>query len=399
MAQNLMKNSKNIAIIGAGPAGCMCAYFLQSKFNVTVFDIKSPLKTILYTGNGRCNLAYNEFDVKELAKNYPRGEKFLYSIFSRFSTTDTLLFFENLGIKTYIQDDMRIFPKSNDAKEIREKFLKHLKKVTFKEEKVLKITKENETFIIVTDKNSYKFDNVVISTGGKGNGYSLAKSLGHKIIDIKPSLVGLVTTNNTKKLAGISLKNISATASLKNKSIKLNDDILFTHKGLSGPLIFKISSIFAKENFNIQNPIKISLKFIDEMNFDKKFQETLNKNSKKDIKNILSDYIPQKLAEFLLKAINIPIDLKAHLINSEKRKKIVEILTDYKINVSGRNSEGEIVSAGGICLDEINPKTMESKLVKNLYFCGEILDIDGFCGGFNLQNCWSTGFIVGNSIT
>ena len=363
MAQELNSISK-VAIIGGGPAGCMCAYFLQDKFDVTVFEKGTPLATLLPTGGGRCNLGYAEFDPKELVKNYPRGEKFLYSVFSKFSTGDTIEFFEKIGVKTYVQDDMRIFPESNSAKDVREKFLKALRNVRF--------VKEN-----VSDINLSDYDYTVIATGGHGV-YSLIPE--HTIISPKPALTGLKTTEKFPQ--GVSIKNVS--------SCGFVDDILFTHEGISGPLVYKISSVKAREDF----PYTLDIRFCDD--FD--MQILLNQNPHKSIKNLLAEIVPKSFAVHILNVLGISEDTKCHYINGETRDKIMSKLTSYEIEVVGVSSGGEVVTCGGVELSEINPKTMESKLVPNLYFCGEVLDIDGFCGGFNLQNCWSTAYVAAMGI-
>ena len=358
-----------VAIVGGGPAGCMCAYYLQNDFEVTIFDKSSPLRTILPTGGGRCNICHAEYDFRELAKNYPRGEKFLYSVFSKFSTADTVDFFENIGIKTYIQEDLRIFPISNSSKDVREKFLKSLNKTKILKEEVLRI---NEGFTVVTDKGSYKADFVIISTGGHAS-YELIKLLSHKIVEPKPALVGLKTSEDFSAISGVSINNV-----------------LFTHKGISGPAVYRISSLKARENF----PYKLSFDFIGDLDL----QTLLNQNPHKSIKNLLAEYLPKSFAEFVLNRININPDEKCHRINGKMRDNILNSLKNFEVNVVGTVADGEVVTSGGVDLNEINPKTMESKLVKGVYFCGEVMDIDGFCGGFNLQNCWSTAFVAANSV-
>lgn len=358
-----------VAIIGGGPAGCICAYFLQNNFEVTVFDKSTPLKTILPTGGGKCNLCHAEFDFKELASNYPRGEKFLYSAFSKFCTAETLNFFENIGIKTYIRDDMRVFPVSNSSADVREKFLNALKKVKFVKEEALRI---NEGFSVVTNMGSYKADYVVIAVGGHAS-YDLIKMLGHKIIQPKPALVGLKTQEDFSSLSGVSIKGI-----------------LFTHKGISGPEVYKISSLRARDNF----PYKLTFDFIGDIDL----QAELNKNPHKSIKNLLGEHVPKSFSEFCLCKLNINPDEKCHSIDGKTRDKILNKLRHFELTVIGTAPDGEVVTCGGVDLKEINPKTMESKLVPKIYFCGEVMDIDGFCGGFNLQNCWSTGFAAAQSL-
>ena len=358
-----------VAIIGGGPAGCMCAYFLQDKFEVTVFDKDAPLKTLLPTGGGRCNLAHAEYDFRELAKNYPRGEKFLYSVFSKFSTAETIDFFESIGVKTYIQSDLRIFPVSNNSKNVREKFLNSLKKVKFIKEEVLKIDKG---FWTVTNARKYKTDYIIISTGGHSS-YNIIKQLGHNIIAPKPALTGLETKENFSCLSGVAINGI-----------------LFTHKGVSGPEIYKISSLRARDNF----PYKLIFDLTGELDL----QEKLNTSPHKSIKNLLSDFIPKSLSEFILNSLSINPDEKCCMINGTVRDKILDKLRRFQITVTGTAADGEIVTSGGVDLKEINPKTMESKLVPKIYFCGEVVDIDGFCGGFNLQNCWSTAYVAAQAV-
>lgn len=372
---------KKIGIIGAGPAGCACAKFLQDSTSVTLFDFASPLRTLLPTGGGRCNLAHAEYDFKELAKNYPRGEKFLYSIFSRFSTADTIDFFEHIGIKTYTQDDFRIFPESNSSKQVKEMLLKSLNKTTIKREKALRL-EEGEKLKLVTDINSYYFDSIIIATGGHAS-YELFTRLGINIIEPKPALVGLLTKEKLSNLSGVVIENC--------ESEGLVDNLLFTHKGVSGPLIYKISSLKARNNF----PYTLSIDlYPDDINL----QDLINSNPHKQINNLLSEYIPKRVVNYILEVCGISNNQKCHLINSKQRDCILEKLHSLNLTIIGTSPDGEVVTAGGVDLKEINPKTLESKKVKGLYFIGEVLDIDGFCGGFNLQNCWSTAFVASNTI-
>ena len=366
------ESKSKVVIIGGGPAGCICAYFLQDRFDVSIIEKNSPLKTLLPTGGGRCNLAHAEFDFKELAKNYPRGEKFLYSVFSKFATSDTLDFFEKIGVETYIQENMRVFPKSDSAKDVREHFLQALKKVRFIKENALRVNQVEKGFSVVTDMGAYKADFVVVATGGHAT-YDLIKMLGHKIIEPKPALVGLLTKEKFAPISGVCI-----------------NDILFTHKGISGPKVYEISSLRAREKF----PYKLHFDFIGEIDL----QTELNSNPHKSIKNLLSEHIPKSFAEFVLTELKINPDTKSHTIDGKTRDKILNKLQNFEVNVTGTFPDGEVVTAGGVDLNEINSKNMQSKLVPHVYFCGEVMDIDGFCGGFNLQNCWSTGYLTAQGI-
>lgn len=381
-------SNKSVAIIGAGPAGCVCAKFLKNNgFCPIIFDKGKYLRTILPTGGGRCNLAHAEFDFKNLTKNYPRGEKFLYSVFSKFGTEDAIQFFKQLGIETYTQEDNRIFPKSNSSRDVQEKLLKALKGCKFVSEKVLSIEKLDNCYKIITNKSSYAFDVVIVSTGGHGN-WDIFNKMDINIIPPTQALVGLVTKENFSAISGVSIKNVKTYGKeFKNSD---NGDIIFTHKGISGPLIYKISSIFARKEM----PYKLVFQLVKDLDL----QAELNKNPHKEIKNLLGQFVPKSFAEFVLENLDIEKDTPCHKITGKLRDKIYKKLTTFEVTIISKVPDGEVVTCGGIDLKEINSKTMESKKYPNLYFCGEVLDIDGFCGGFNLQNCWSTAFVVAQSV-
>lgn len=381
----VQESKSKVAIIGGGPAGCVCAYFLQKDFDVTIFEARSPLATLLPTGGGRCNIAHAEYDFRALAANYPRGEKFLFSVFSKFGTAETVDFFRSIGVDTYVQDDLRIFPLSNSAVDVRDKLLNSLNRVKIIEQRVDSIIEEGSGFSLVCGKYIHKFNKVVIATGGH-SGFSLAENLGHKIIPPRPSLCGLKTKENFVDLSGVSFKNITAEVNGK----KYSGDFMFTHTGVTGPVIYYISSIMAREKF----PYYIYVDFTGD--FD--FQGVLNENPHKSIKNLLSDYVPKSFAEFILLHNGVNADEKCHKINGLMRDKILKQLRNFEIEAVGTRPDGEVVTSGGVDLKEINPKTMESNIIPGVYFCGEVLDIDGFCGGFNLQNCWSTAFIAAQGI-
>lgn len=366
------ESKSKVVIIGGGPAGCMCAYFLQNDFDVIVLEKNSPLKTLLPTGGGRCNLCHAEFDFKELVKNYPRGEKFLYSVFSKFSTADTIEFFEKIGVPSYIQENLRVFPKSNSAKDVREHFLRALNKTKFVKENALRINRKGDKFSVVTDMGAHNANYVVIASGGHAT-YDLIKMLGHKIVEPKPALVGLLTKENFSQISGV-----------------CTNDLLFTHKGVSGPRIYTISSLRARDKF----PYKLNFDFIGKIDL----QNDLNSNPHKSIKNLLADYIPKSFVEYVLQVLKINKETKCHAIDGKTRDRILDKLKNFEITVIGTFPDGEVVTAGGVDLKEINPKNLESKIVPHVYFCGEVMDIDGFCGGFNLQNCWSTGYLSAQGI-
>ena len=350
---------KKIAIVGAGPSGVYCALCLLSFGikNIEIFEKNSPLSTLLPTGGGRCNLTHRGDDIKEFAKNYPRGEKFLYSIFSKHFVGDTLEFFSKIGVETYIQEDERYFPKSNSSSDMRKKMLNALCDI--------KIKKQN-----ITSKDELKeYDFIVISTGSKG-GYKLACDFGHSIVEPKPALCGLKLSNNSSKYPqGVVLKT-------------KDGDVLFTKDGISGPLIYKISSLRAREPF----PYKITLSLIDE---DKLTREVKN-NPKKSFGNVVSGFIPKSLAHVILK------NYDKQCANVSKKE--IEELKIITFEVISTDKKGEIVTSGGVSLKEID-KDCRSKLEPKVFFCGEVMDIDGFCGGYNLQNCWSSAYCAAKKIS
>lgn len=398
------KTGANIAIIGAGASGCICAYLLQKEgFDVTLFDKGTPLRTLLPTGGGRCNLAHAEYDFKDLAKNYPRGEKFLYSVFSKFSTYDTLALFNELGVETYTQENERIFPTSNSAKDVREKILNSLKDIQIQREEVVEVERIDGEFKVISKKDpsppttvlcrqsilqqgargtrtcEYLFSHIIVAIGGHSK-FDFLKNFDIKIIPPRPSLVGLNTKEKSKEVSGIVVRNVNCNG--------LTDDLLFTHFGISGPLAYKISSIKARDNF----PYKLNFDLHpQEINL----QELLNTNPHKDVKNILSKFLPHGLIKYLIGDI---ADIKAHKIDGKTRDFILNKLHNLELTVIGTNKGEETVTAGGIDLAEINPKTMELKKYSKVYCIGEALDIDGFCGGYNLQNAWSTAFVAKEGI-
>lgn len=350
---------KKIAIVGAGPSGVYCALCLLSFGikNIEIFEKNSPLSTLLPTGGGRCNLTHSGDDIKEFAKNYPRGEKFLYSIFSKHFVGDTLEFFSKIGVETYIQEDERYFPKSNSSSDMRKKMLSALCDI--------KIKKQN-----ITSKDELKeYDFIVISTGSK-DGYKLACDFGHSIVEPKPALCGLKLSNNSLKYPqGVVLKT-------------KDDDVLFTKDGISGPLIYKISSIRARESF----PYKIMVPLIDENELTREVKN----NPKKSFGNVVSGFIPKSLAHVILK------NYDKQCANVSKKE--IEELKIITFEVVSTDNKGEIVTSGGVNLKEID-KDCRSKLEPRVFFCGEVMDIDGFCGGYNLQNCWSSAYCVAKKIS
>ena len=389
---------KNIAIVGCGAAGGLAALLLcKNPYNkVTVFDIKEPFSTLLPTGGGRCNLTNDEKDIIAFVKNYPRGEKFLISIFSKFGQEKTRELFKDLGIKTYVQDDKRVFPVSNSSKKTIETLNKHLETSNFKhiKEKVISIKKDDK-FAVETQNKDYLFDYVIITTGGRGNGFELAKNLGHNIIEPKPSLCAIdIKENYLYSLSGLSFKNVEIQSKVGKKKLPtIYGDILFSHKAITGPAIFKVSALSAFDNIE---ELELTIKLVDIL--EDEIENYIKENQKKTIKNVFAKFAPESYINTILNEHKIEANKQIAQIKKQEKEILINSLLALNLHATSRLKDSEIVTAGGVDLKEIDSKTMQSKLIENLYFAGEVLNIDAYTGGFNLQSCWSTAFIISQSL-
>lgn len=399
-----------IAIIGGGPAGFMSALTAVesavSPVQINIFEAASPLKTILYTGNGRCNLSNDISDFKELASKYPRGEKFLYSVFSRLSVPETMKYFNSRGLKTYVQPDGRIFPKTNKAATVRDFFLV---KTAEKDVKIINsavedISRKDNLFIIKAGGKVFKYDAVIIATGGNrklphsgtNSGFKLANKLGHTVTELRPSLTSLhVKEPWVGKLAGVSVKNAFIESFFHGKKISsIQGDFVFTHRGLAGPAVFNTSAYCACLDYSAKEPLLLQINFIPELDYAG-FAHGLATQGNKTALNALKEFVPKSLVAELLTAHKFDPGRKVSGMPEKDKEALFKMLSEAELTVTSPAKDGEIVTAGGVVLNEVNPATMGSKLVKGLFFCGEVLDIDGLTGGFNLQMCWSTGYLAG----
>ena len=388
---------KKIAVIGCGAAGGFVSILLSKNpyNNVVAFDTKAPFMTLLPTGGGRCNLTYDESDVREFVKNYPRGEKFLLSVFSKFGQEKTRELFKDLGVKTYVQNDKRVFPISDSSQKTIQILQKHLdvSNFTLKLEKVLSVEKLNNEFIISTNIKKYSFDALVFATGGRGNGFEILKELGHNIVEPKPSLCALEVKEKLYGLSGVSFKNVEIISNIgKIKFPTVVGDVMFTHKSITGPAIFKASALSAFEYFDEQKPLELKFKLVDKTKDE--IEAVIKLNQKKTIKNVFSMIAPESFVLEIINVNNIEPDKQVAQLKKREKEILLNSLLELKLNAIKRVKDSEIVTAGGVDLREVDSKTMQSKLIKDLYFAGEVLNIDAYTGGFNLQNCWSTAYIV-----
>lgn len=391
-----------VAIIGGGASGLMAGGFLsQQGFDVTIFDGNEKCgKKIYITGKGRCNLT-NNCDTQQYLENVVHGKSFMFSAINAFNCQDTINFFERLLVKTKTERGGRVFPLSDKSSDVIKALLKHSEKCKIKlQEKVKSICYENNLFVIQTAKDKYIFDRCIIATGGKsypatgsqGDGYKFAKSLGHTIIPPNPALVPIkIKDDFCASLEGLSLKNVTLKSKINGKEKSLFGEMLFTRDAISGPIALSMSSFISNNNVD-----DLSIDFkpaLDEATIEKRLLKDISLNLNKNISYILKGLLPIRLVEVFLNKLNIEGNLKANSITTELRKNLVKLLKNFPLVYGGLYPiEAGIITSGGVNLKEINPKTMESKIVKGLYFIGEVLDIDCLTGGYNLQTAFSTAY-------
>ncbi len=411
-----------VIVIGGGAAGMIAAITSSNEGNdVTLIEKTSSLgNKIKITGKGRCNLTFDG-DIEDFKNNIVKNFKFMYSSFNAFSNVDVVNYFNKLGVKTKIERGGRVFPVSDDANEI----VKVLKDELNKKHVNIIYNVSVDNFIL--DNNKIKAlklsnnkiiecDKCIIATGGKsypktgssGDGYVYAKKLGHKIVDLKPGLVPLRSNDSIcKLLQGLSLKNV--TLSLKYKGgkeiYKEFGEMMFSHFGITGPIVLSASSKLNRVE-NVDNLMQnsdiiasIDLKpALDDDTLDKRICRDFEKYTNKEFKNSLDDLLPKKLIPVIIELSGIDENKKVNQITKEERKRLVKLLKNLQITITGfMPFDIAVITSGGVDVKDINPKTMESKIVKGIYFAGEILDVDAYTGGFNLQIAFSTGYAAGKN--
>ena len=410
---------KRVVVIGGGAAGLMAAVIAgREGAKVTLLEKMNYVgKKMGITGKGRCNIT-NACDMFDFIKNTPGNGKFLYGAYERFTNEDLLQLLHDAGLETKVERGGRIFPASDSALDVRNTFMKLMKHYgvdVHLEEPVKKLLVDDGVVTgVVTDKETYHADAVVIATGGKsypatgstGDGYILAAQVGHKITDIRPSLVPIVTEESwVKDLMGLSLRNVELSVVAKNKvQAKMFGEMMFTHFGITGPIVLSLShtvgKLMRKKNIGTIG-LDINLKpALSPETLDKRLQKDFDLYSKKQLINGMKDLLPSRLIPLIIELAGIDPQKPINQISKEERQQIGYMLQHMPLTVKGlRPVEEAIVTAGGISLKEFNPKTMESKLVKGLYGAGEVLDIDAFTGGYNLQAAFSTGYVAAMHIT
>lgn len=410
----------NVIVIGGGAAGMMAAITAVSQgHNVTLFEKNEKLgKKLFITGKGRCNFT-NAGDAEDIFNSVVTNKKFLYSAFNGFSNYDTMGFFGELGLDFKVERGNRVFPSSDHSSDVIGALLRRMKQLGVKVElntQVDEVIANNGEFSAVklTDaynkKRTVSADKLIIATGGNsyqstgstGDGYRFAKSLGHEVTPILPALVPFIVKEEWERdLQGLSLKNVNVTI-YDDKKIVYSDfgEMLFTHFGVSGPTVLSASSYAAKIIKNRPLKLVIDLKpALDEQQLDERILRDFEEFKNKSFKNSLDKLLPKKLIPVIVELSKIEPDKKIHDITKQERMTLVKLIKNLTLTLTGLRGFNEaIITQGGVSVKQINPTTMESKLVKNVYFAGEVIDVDAVTGGFNLQIAWSTAYAAGTHL-
>ena len=406
----------NVIVVGGGAAGMMAAIFAaRNGQNVTLLEKNEKLgKKIFITGKGRCNIT-NASEIEDLFSAVISNPKFLYSGFYSFTNDQVIHFFEELGVATKIERGNRVFPVSDHSSDVIAALAREMQHLKVKvqlhcEVKELLINNEKEIKgVRLANGKKMTADAVVVATGGipypstgsTGDGYRFARNCGHKVTELFPSLVPMeVKEWYAKELQGLSLKNIEIHITDGKK--KLYDEfgeMLFTHYGVTGPVILSASSIVGKTLEKKELVLHIDLKpALAEEQLDKRLLREFEANHNKQFKNAIDSLLPAKLRPVIIELSGIEEEKKVHEITKEERLNLLRLIKDFHMTLTGLRGYNEaIITKGGISVKEIDPGTMESKLIKNLYFAGEVLDLDAVTGGYNLQIAWSTGYLAGIS--
>ncbi|GHU82145.1 lipoprotein [Clostridia bacterium] len=405
----------SVLVIGAGPAGMMAAGNAALRgCSVTLADKNQRVgRKLMITGKGRCNIT-NNCDTTQFIANVPTNGRFLYSAINGFTPQDTIDFFTNLGLEIKTERGNRVFPVSDKAVDVVDAMKRFVKqsKCTIIQREITSLIFKDGTVKGAVASNGEKLyaDKIVIACGGKsypltgstGQGYILARQVGHTIVAPKPSLVSLESSDEfCKELQGLSLRNISLTVTdLNNKEIyKDFGEMIFTHYGVSGPVILSASA-HLRHSKSTGHVISIDLKpALSEEQLDKRILRDFDEFKNRDIANSLVKLLPSTIVPIVFEKSGIPPQTKCNSVTKEQRRALMRALKGFTVKINGfRPIEEAIITSGGVAVNEINPKTMESKIIKNLYFAGEVIDVDAYTGGFNLQIAFSTGNLAGISV-
>lgn len=403
----------NVIVVGGGAAGMMAAVFAaRSGQNVQLLEKNEKLgKKLFITGKGRCNIT-NAADIEDLFTAVISNPKFLYSGFYSFTNQQVIDFFEELGVKTKVERGERVFPVSDHSSDVIAAFSRELKSLGVSvslhtEVKELLCEQDKVCGVLLTNGKKMKADAVIVATGGisypstgsTGDGYRFARETGHKVTELLPSLVPMeVRQWYAKELQGLSLRNIEIRITDgKKKLYEEFGEMLFTHYGVTGPVILSASSVVGKTLRKKELTLHIDLKpALSEEQLDKRILREFDANHNKQYKNSIDSLFPAKLKPVMIELSEIEPEKKVNEITKEERQRLVHLIKDFTMTLTGLRGYNEaIITKGGVSVKEIDPGTMESKIIKGLYFAGEVLDLDAVTGGYNLQIAWSTGYLAG----
>ncbi len=403
----------NVIVVGGGAAGMMAAVFAaRNGQNVQLLEKNEKLgKKLFITGKGRCNIT-NAADIEDLFTAVISNPKFLYSGFYSFTNQQVIDFFEELGVKTKIERGERVFPVSDHSSDVIAAFSRELKSLGVSvslhtEVRELLCEQDKVCGVLLTNGKKMKADAVIVATGGisypstgsTGDGYRFAKETGHRVTELLPSLVPMeVRQWYAKELQGLSLRNIEiCITDGKKKLYEEFGEMLFTHYGVTGPVILSASSVVGKTLRKKELTLHIDLKpALSEEQLDKRILREFDANHNKQYKNSIDSLFPAKLKPVMIELSEIEPEKKVNEITKEERQRLVHLIKDFTMTLTGLRSYNEaIITKGGVSVKEIDPGTMESKKMKGLYFAGEVLDLDAVTGGYNLQIAWSTGYLAG----
>lgn len=403
-----------IGVIGGGPAGIIAAGFAGSRNkNVVLIERNDKLgKKLLITGNGRCNVT-NSSPIKDFFEHVITNSSFLYSSFYSFSNYDIMNLLEKYGVKLKVEGENRVFPVSNKSSDVIKalnRFLEDNNVHVMLNTRIIDVNYKDNKFILTSDNGkTLIFDKLIIATGGKsypatgstGDGYDFAKKLGHTIIPLKPSLVPIeIEEKWIKSVQGLSLKKVILSVWIKEKKIDEKfGDMIFTHYGISGPIVLSMSNVINKY-LNNKIVLKVDIKpTLSAEKLDERILLDFNAEKNKQIKNGLDKLLPKKLIPIVIQLSGIEETKPINQIKKEERWKMIDIIKGLPLTFKKfRPIEEAMITSGGVSTKEINPSTMESKIIPGLYFCGEIIDVDALTGGYNLQIAYSTGFLSGMNV-
>lgn len=400
---------QKVAVIGGGPSGVLAAAFCAKNGHDTWLLEKNEklLKKLYITGKGRCNIT-NRCDISDFFQNIPVNADFLYSALYSFTNEDMIALLDSVGVQVKTERGNRVFPVTDQAGTVCDGLRKFLKESGAKvrlNTNVIKLSKTNHLFDIITDDEVFTgFHKVILATGGMsypatgstGDGYRFAKSFGHRVTPLEGNLVPLETEETfVSALSGLSLRNISLKLKSEKGKVLYEDfgEMMFTHFGITGPLVISASSHLKGENCTVHLDLKPAL---DEKQLDERLLRDFQKFCNKAFRNSLDELLPKSLIPIMVELSGIDPMKQCNSITKEERKRLLGLLKDFTLHITGKRPIKEaIITSGGVDVKEINPSTMESKLVPGLYFCGELIDTDAYTGGFNLQIAYSTGYLAG----